>query len=99
MNDHIKGCGKDEGQRTLYVVKDDVPPIPLGATYWHVRCGYHPPSRILASPSSGYAPQGIPSPSYDQLPLFLRESSLENPFERRNPQKYRAEKLSLSGIR
>ena len=47
MNDHIKGCGKEEGPRTLYVVKDGAPPIPLGAHYWHVRCGYHPPSRIL----------------------------------------------------
>src|SRR5215470_14756022 len=46
MNDHLKGCGKDEGARTLYAVKDDAPPIPLGVNYWHVRCGYRPPSKI-----------------------------------------------------
>jgi len=46
MNNHIKGCGRDEGQRTLYVVKDNVPPVPSGANYWHVRCWYRPPSRI-----------------------------------------------------
>jgi hypothetical protein len=46
IRDEIKGCGKNEGQRTLFLVRNGRPPIPLGANYWHVRCGYRPPSKI-----------------------------------------------------
>jgi hypothetical protein len=46
MNVELKGCGKDEGPRTLYLVKGSATPIPLGANYWHIRCGYRPPSKI-----------------------------------------------------
>jgi len=46
MNDHIKGCDKEEGPCTLFLVKDDSPPVPLGANYWHVRCGSRPLSKV-----------------------------------------------------
>lgn len=46
MENRLKGCGKYDGPRTLYLVKHDAPPIPLNASYWHIRCGYRPPSKI-----------------------------------------------------
>ena len=42
--DHIKGCGSEEGPRTLYVIKHG-DPIPLGANFWNIRCGYRPPTK------------------------------------------------------
>lgn len=46
MNDHIRGCGKDDTALTLYRLPSSGEPLPLSGGYRHVRCGYRPPSRI-----------------------------------------------------
>ena len=46
MNAHIKGCGKGDQPLTLYCLHSDNQPSPLSGGYWHVRCGYRPPSKI-----------------------------------------------------
>lgn len=49
MNDHIKGCGKDDKPLTLYLLPLIGKPSPLSGGYHHVRCGYRPPSKIADS--------------------------------------------------
>ena len=46
MKEPLQGCGIEEGPLTLYRLADDLPPIALGGDYWHIRCGYRPPTRI-----------------------------------------------------
>jgi hypothetical protein len=46
MNAHIKGCGKDDLPLTLYCLSSGSLPSPISGGYWHVRCGYRPPSKI-----------------------------------------------------
>jgi hypothetical protein len=46
MNDHIKGCGNDDGPCTLYSIKEGADPKPLSANYWHIHCGYRPAPKI-----------------------------------------------------
>jgi hypothetical protein len=46
MSDHIKGCGKDDKPLTLYRIPSDGELSPLSGGYYHVRCGYRPPSKI-----------------------------------------------------
>ena len=46
MSDHIKGCGKDDKPLTLYRIPSHGELSPLSAGYYHVRCGYRPPSKI-----------------------------------------------------
>ena len=42
--DKLQGCGKDDGALTLYRDSNELPPTPLSGNYWHVRCGYRPPT-------------------------------------------------------
>jgi len=46
MSDYLRGCGKDDEPLTLYRVAQDFPPTPVSSNYWHIRCGYRPPSKI-----------------------------------------------------
>jgi hypothetical protein len=46
MNQQIKGCGKDDKPLTLYCIPSYGEPSPLSGGYYHVRCGYRPPSKI-----------------------------------------------------
>ena len=46
MNDHVKGCSKDDKPLTLYLIPSSGEPSPLSSGYYHVRCGYRPPSKI-----------------------------------------------------
>ena len=46
MSDHIKGCGKDDKPLTLYRIPSHGELSPLSGGYYHVRCGYRPPSKI-----------------------------------------------------
>ena len=77
MRDHTRGCGKDDGPRTLFRLADGSPPVPLGDNYWHVRCGYRPPSKIqngillcdVCIAKLGLA--ALVKPSYKQLPFGI----------------------------
>ena len=46
MNDYIKGCGRDDQTLTLYRISSSNGLSPLSGGYYHVRCGYRPPSKI-----------------------------------------------------
>jgi hypothetical protein len=46
MKDHIRGCGKDDKPLTLYRIPSHGELAPLSGGYYHVRCGYRPPSKI-----------------------------------------------------
>jgi len=46
MKDQLHGCCKDDRPLTLYRLSAAGDPTPLSGSYWHVRCGYRPPSKI-----------------------------------------------------
>ena len=49
MSDYIKGCGRDDQALTLYRISSTNGLLPLSGGYYHVRCGYRPPSKIQNS--------------------------------------------------
>lgn len=46
MKNNLHGCGNDDRSLTLYRLAGGFSPTPLSANYWHVRCGYRPPSKL-----------------------------------------------------